>query len=532
MVLPGPANAPASRFGGKLLSRPGLSKKGNFLVVGLLVLIILLYFNWQVRHSTNIFFEHARQQSRMLAGVIRVNANNSLLSQGLLVKTVQRFLSNSAEFISYLNDIEPFSADELTAFASEAGLAGIRIVSVDQPGDTSPYVEGPIGWLQGYSLRDAPFQHLEDAHLFILTRPDPLYNSTMLVGFNAEYIEKLGQLSGLPLLLDSLENLPGIREVKIEPTGTGDRHESNEVEIQTYPELQLVAVHLFLGDKQLVVMLEASHYFDRISHLWREFFMFSGIIIVLGLFFSWLLSRFQDAHVREMQGIERQLAQQHEEATLGRAAATISHEIKNPLNAIGMGLQRLKLETNNMSPEHQGLVNSMLQAVNRTNHIVSDLKRHAQPISPRYKKIALSELVEAILVLYQQDTDDKKISINYNDEFDGKIDADEGLIGQVIENLIKNAIEAQPQGGYINVTVRRQNSSVAVTIENSGLTLEASDIADILEPYFTTKTQGAGLGLALSKRIVEAHQGRLALEVLEKGVLRVVVILQANHNQI
>ncbi len=334
----------------------------------------------------------------------------------------------------------------------------------------------------------------------------------------------------MPALLASLEQLPGIREVKIEQDATNSGwNGGNEVEIQTYPEQQIVAVRLSLGDKQLAVMLEATHYFSRIKQLWSEFFVFSGIIVVLGLFISWLLTRYQDYHVRQMQIVERQLAQQHEDAALGRAAASISHEIKNPLNAIGMGLQRLKLEVHHMSPDHQGLINSMLQAVSRTSHIVSDLKRHAQPISPRHKKIVLSELVEAALILYRQKTDDKKISTHYNSEFKGEIYADEGLIGQVIENLLKNAIEAQPHGGYINITVGRQVNDTVLVVENSGLTVNASDVDTILEPYVTTKTQGAGLGLALSKRIVEAHQGRLELEVPEKGILRVIVILPYTH---
>ena len=143
--------------------------------------------------------------------------------------------------------------------------------------------------------------------------------------------------------------------------------------------------------------------------------------------------------------------------------------------------------------------------------------------------MVLSELVEAALILYRQKTDDKKISTHYNSEFKGEIHADEGLIGQVIENLLKNAIEAQPHGGYINITVGRQVNDTVLVVENSGLTIKASDVDTILEPYVTTKTQGAGLGLALSKRIVEAHHGRLELEVPEKGILRVIVILPYTH---
>ena len=104
---------------------------------------------------------------------------------------------------------------------------------------------------------------------------------------------------------------------------------------------------------------------------------------------------------------------------------------------------------------------------------------------------------------------------------------DPGLLGQVVENLLKNAIEAQPGGGAIQVEVARKDQEICLRVKNSGFSMEPEDAERILEPYFTTKADGTGLGLTISRRIVEAHGGRMVVRVPEPGMVEISACLPA-----
>ena len=88
-------------------------------------------------------------------------------------------------------------------------------------------------------------------------------------------------------------------------------------------------------------------------------------------------------------------------------------------------------------------------------------------------------------------------------------DCDRALLGQLLENVVKNGVEAQPSGGFLQAGIHRKGAGITITIASGGFTLAAGESGQIFEPYFTTKTQGTGLGLAISRKIVEAHGGTI-----------------------
>ncbi len=129
------------------------------------------------------------------------------------------------------------------------------------------------------------------------------------------------------------------------------------------------------------------------------------------------------------------------------------------------------------------------------------------------------------LILYQEKCADLGITVQYKDEFADTIQADSALLGQVIENMLKNSIEAQPDGGWISIGTRRQGRHYVLSIENPGFNLSAPDLKNIVEPYFTTKTKGTGLGLDVCRRIVKSHGGDMKLEVPAEGILKIIVAI-------
>lgn len=545
---------------GQLSANAGLWPiwKGNLIVFGVLIIIVLAYFFWQARQAHTTFHNHVQEHSRMLAGVIELNARGALLSQEVVEEIMQTFLGNMARFVDYLNAVEPFSSEELTAFALEAGLAGIRIVTKNGE-DT----EGPPGWFKtphlSSTIKPASLHHLAAEHLYFLSWPRQEEPGWIIVGLTAAHIEKLHEQVGLSHLLDTLSGLAGIRYVRIEKcphcslkvprlhnariescphcvskescitdagnesrlsSATGESYIPEIILIDT-PDKKVAEAHVPFRKNVLIVAMGAEHFFFRIQQLWNEFFVFSAILALLGILFSWVLYRYQTAYMNQFRDFERELAQQREDAALGRAAAAITHEIRNPLNAISMGLQRLQIEADDLDDEYQGLVATMLKAVQRTNHIVANIRKYARPLEPRKQPVQLDSIISNILHLYHQKCIEQSVDVKCEIKYEGVITGDSDMLGQVAENLIKNAIEAQPRGGWLRASVDRRDSQAVLTVENRGFELAQDEADRILEPYFTTKTRGTGLGMAIARRIIHAHGGRLEVKVPEDGVLRV-----------
>ncbi|ADU67163.1 ATP-binding region ATPase domain protein [Desulfurispirillum indicum S5] len=521
MVTAAPPHSPLS----SPIPRASRYRRGNILVIGLLILLTLIYFSWQASHNTRTFSEHTAEQAQLLAEVLLLNTRTATTTGQLLSSTAHIFLSSTAEFIAYLNSIEPFTDDELTAFAQEAGLAGIRIASAAGP---QQLVEGPRGWLGETIGEDEGFFHLREQKLFVLSRLSPQEDYRIQVGFDASALHLLEERSGLEAMLGSLGALPHMKRVEVmdsPPPGFSDQRDTG---IQMLPRSREVVITLPLdGGKWLVVNQDADHYYDRVQRLWGEFVVFSALLILVGLLFAWLLSRMQQAHLATVQAAERQLAQQHEDATIGRATATISHEIKNPLNAISMGLQRLSMEVPQLEPEQQELLYSMRSAVERTSRIVSALREYAHPVQPRCQQIDPQQLVSSVLSLYRNGFTQQDITVEVDWQFTGSLSADPELLCQALENLVKNALEAAPHGGRLTVGLYRQEHHLVMILENSGYDGSSVHMDHLLEPYVTSKTQGSGLGLPIARRIVEAHGGQLFLESPQTGIFRVTVVLPA-----
>jgi signal transduction histidine kinase len=230
-------------------------------------------------------------------------------------------------------------------------------------------------------------------------------------------------------------------------------------------------------------------------------------LLVLGSFISWWLYRSQRFRLEQARHFERQLAKQQEEASLGRASSTIAHELRNPLNAIGIGLQRLQLEADVISEEHRHLLSAMREAVNRSNGVINRLRQYIHEFQIEPKTVNFSELITHSVDLYRQKFAEQSISISLALDSRAMIKGDYDLLGQLLDNILRNVLEAQPDGGYLSVKLEKQQQLWRLTIVNGGCFLSSMQEKQLFEPYFTTKAKGTGLGLSISRKIVEAHQG-------------------------
>ncbi len=490
--------------------------KGNAAIVSLLVLIIAGYYYWQLQAAERAFTSHMKEHARMVAGVIGLNAERALLSREIIEQVMETFLGNAARFVAYLDNIEPFTPEELSAFAVESGLSGIRIVR--KGGE----VQGPANWLPtgADTCSGERLCHLPLAGLYMFFWPLAGGTGFVQLGISDTRILEMGKRVGLETLLGRLRGLGGIQYIRLVPSH-GTRVNPPDLKLTQ----DTAEVCLDLGREDLVVGMAARHFFERRALLKHEFFIFTGVLLILGALFSWVLFRYQKTFLNQVRQYERKLAKEQEDAALGRASAAITHEIRNPLNAISMGLQRLQMEAHELSGEHLALLETLLEAVRRTDGIVRDLKRYSQPVAPRLSPVSLPGVLDNILTLYRAPMEDAGITADLHVDDPGMVQADPDLISEVIENLVKNAVEAQPGGGVVSIYIDRLNGHARLVMENGGYPGDLEEISGLTEPYVTTKARGSGLGLAIGSRIIRAHDGSLKLSSPAPGQFRVSILL-------
>ncbi len=220
------------------------------------------------------------------------------------------------------------------------------------------------------------------------------------------------------------------------------------------------------------------------------------------------------ADIEQQKRAESALIQSEKLAAVGRLAASISHEINNPLEAV-TNLLYLAGQEPSLPEETRGYLQQAEQELERVSQIVSHtLRFHRQSTRPR--AISAEELLEPTLGLYGARITNAHIALLRRHRSTDLAVCYEGEIRQVLNNLVGNAIEATKNGGRLFVRTRNATSSqtgergVRITVADSGHGMTAEVVRQIFEPFFTTKgINGTGLGLWISRGIVSKHHGKL-----------------------
>jgi two-component system sensor histidine kinase HydH len=501
---------------------------GNLLVFGLLVALVAAWFLVQTRQAQRSFLADSSAHARLVGDAVGLHARGAVLAQELGDGLLSAFLGSSARFVDYLDGIEPFRAEELTAFAAEAGLALIRVVRPDGA------VQGPAG---GVPLPAADCSGLERPRL-LPDRQVLLYGiprsggGCVWVAMAAGPLEALRAAVGLPQALAAVRQLPGMVAVTLRGQPDPGRVRAAdagapEVVIRRLDGRPVASARVPVAGAELRLDLDAAPLLRQQQRLWWEFAGLLAVLLPAGGLGTWLLYRHQRAHDRRLQAVERQLSQQREEAGLGRAAAGIAHEIRNPLNALAMGLQRLQLEVEDLAPDHQRLLAAMGEALRRANASVTGLLDYARAYRPLLAPVALEQLLDEQCSLFQGRLAELGVTPRRRIVPVTPVPGDADLLRQVLDNLLRTALEALPSGGDLSIELGPVPGGVQLDLTNTGLALAPEEVERMLEPWFTTKVQGTGLGLAIARRMIAAHGGRLTLAAPAPGQLRVRVWLPA-----
>jgi signal transduction histidine kinase len=218
--------------------------------------------------------------------------------------------------------------------------------------------------------------------------------------------------------------------------------------------------------------------------------------------------------VAQLEQTQQALVAHERLAALGEMAATVGHELRNPLGVLTNSLYLIR---NTVSANADDRLRRQLDTADReisaATLIVSDLLEFSRPRTANPIPVDLAELlVEAVSVAPPP----SGVSVEQDDDFAPPVVADRDQIRQVILNLLTNAYEAMPDGGQVRLGARVVDGEVQVTVSDTGIGMSDATRAQVFEPFFSMKIKGTGLGLAVSKRIVEAHAGTLTM-VSEEG---------------
>jgi two-component system sensor histidine kinase PilS (NtrC family) len=209
--------------------------------------------------------------------------------------------------------------------------------------------------------------------------------------------------------------------------------------------------------------------------------------------------------------MEQRMRQADRLAAVGRLSANMAHEIRNPLASISGAVEALARD---LPPDHtrSQLVEIVLRESARLNQIVGDFLEYARPAPMVPLDIDMAEILDEVLLLIEHRTlpANLKVAREYGDALPTR--ADPQRLRQAIWNLCLNAVQAMPEGGELRVgarSLRERGGRLQISITDTGQGIADSDLPHIFEPFFSTKPEGSGIGLALAYRVVEEHGGSI-----------------------
>ena len=259
-------------------------------------------------------------------------------------------------------------------------------------------------------------------------------------------------------------------------------------------QASLAPLELFIG--LAAIALESARLFKQLEGARNEIRDYAG-----------QLEKKVDERSRELVEAQEKLLKAQRLATIGEVSAQVGHDLRNPLTTINTNLYYL----HNVLPRKQkdrveATLNSMQNAVFYANRIVEDLLEYSREAGLKKTRIVLSSLIKSSMgsVLIPK-------SVEAVTDFDDNVEisGDTTRLTRVFQNLISNAVDAMPGGGKLTVTSKVNGKEVVIDVSDTGAGIGEENLALLFTPFFTTKSKGLGLGLAICRRLVEAHGGRI-----------------------
>jgi signal transduction histidine kinase len=239
--------------------------------------------------------------------------------------------------------------------------------------------------------------------------------------------------------------------------------------------------------------------------------------LVLGVSAITLIWVNQNRNLKKMREMEDRIQLAERLSSLGHLAAGVAHEIRNPLNAIGIGLQRLNREflpiEESKKNEYLSFTDVISSEVRRVNGIIEQFLTLSRPFQLNLELSSLQDLLKNLITLFQGEASSQGITLHAQlDSALPPVKVDSEKLTQALINIMKNGMQAMNKEGVLRIEAKPLKDHVEVVISDTGSGIPPDQMEKIFNYYYTTKEGGVGLGLPIAHRIIEAHRGQLKVE--------------------
>jgi signal transduction histidine kinase len=555
----------------------------------LLAALTALFAVFVARRTQQELSRQLEGKGLALADALETSSRNAILGNQLMEEMIAQRLLDNARLVDQLLRSRPFDAEWLDEIRAMNRLARIELLDRDgrpytpppprppgmmgmmmrrPPLDIAPDQRRPMMmymWGRHWSppsaegdvppvIRDRKFWQGSVFGVAVGARSFP---GIIVVHADAAYVLHFSREIGVQHQVEEMGRQPGIDSIALldkeltvvansRPERVGQREGDEDLRDAATngrtvarlvhrdgldPVFEIVKPLALDKDRPGVLRIALST--GSMDRVWRRdrlaAIVLSLLVLALGSLGMAAIFYTQHRHLAEMKTLEAEMERRERLSALGNMAAAVAHEIRNPLNAVSMGLQRLRVEFQPAeTDEYRALLDVVQGEVRRLNAIVEDFLSLARPFSLRPEPIIVRALVDEVLLLADGEARATGITTEREIARDlPSLHADRDRIKQVLLNLVLNAIQAMPGGGRLTLGASVSGGALAFDVSDTGSGIAPEILPRLFEPYVTTKAKGLGLGLAIARRIVEAHGGTIEAGNRPEGGSRFRVTLPA-----
>jgi len=273
---------------------------------------------------------------------------------------------------------------------------------------------------------------------------------------------------------------------------------------------------------RLLVGIDRTPAIEALSIQARAAFLHGALLVFVVAAGAWVVLRLR----RTRDALAERVRRDERLAGLGRLAAAIAHEVRNPLNAIGLAVQRIQREPG-APAEVNRLAGVVLDESARLNRTVESVLSYARPAPPRLGRVSAERLLAAVEALARPEAEAKGVPLDVRAPAALELVCDADLLKGAVWNLVRNAVESSPKGGRVTVVAAARGHRAEIEVTDAGSGVPADRRAQLFEPFRTDRPRGVGLGLPLALAAAQAHGGTIEVDEPAGGGASFRIVLPA-----